>query len=430
MSVVFRNNGVIDIKFITTFGVSAKEGTNPIGFFGTGLKYAIAVLLREKQNITIMAGESILTFRTETDSLRGKDFEFIHMDIRSDSHPDHTVQLPFTTELGKNWKIWQAFRELYCNCVDEGGQSYLNVNTLPAPEQLKNNVISMFGGDDVQMVESRPEIVPNPGQTIIIVNGKEFRHAWEHKDEIILNKRNPIAFDRNIEVFSDRNVYAFVKTIRAHEFQAVSMFTWNVKTNIELTEDRTIKHTHYLQYYMQQIVAESDNKQFIEQMVLAPKGTVENGLTYSSYPSKTFLDVVGNLRLQKLMDINPSAVRLYEEHRDKLISSNDKVELTPLQQQVLTKAIGFCVKQLHCTNLNKFPITVVDMSNNVLGLARNDEIFLNQRVFKLGTKQVVATLYEEYLHCHNKLDDCDREMQNYLMETIVDLAEQIEGSPL
>ena len=47
--IVFENPGEIDIRSISTFGVSVKEGDNPIGFFGTGLKYAIVVLLRTGQ---------------------------------------------------------------------------------------------------------------------------------------------------------------------------------------------------------------------------------------------------------------------------------------------------------------------------------------------------------------------------------------------
>lgn len=44
--IIFRNAGTIDPKSITTFGVSSKENPGAIGFFGTGLKYALAILLR------------------------------------------------------------------------------------------------------------------------------------------------------------------------------------------------------------------------------------------------------------------------------------------------------------------------------------------------------------------------------------------------
>ena len=45
-TVSFKSNGLIDPLCITTIGVSVNESENPIGFFGTGLKYAIAIRQR------------------------------------------------------------------------------------------------------------------------------------------------------------------------------------------------------------------------------------------------------------------------------------------------------------------------------------------------------------------------------------------------
>jgi len=42
--IVFENQGEIDLIAFTPFGVNTKETDSPIGFFGTGLKYATAVL--------------------------------------------------------------------------------------------------------------------------------------------------------------------------------------------------------------------------------------------------------------------------------------------------------------------------------------------------------------------------------------------------
>lgn len=36
MSIVFQNNGVIDLRGIRMFGVNAKENANALGHFGTG----------------------------------------------------------------------------------------------------------------------------------------------------------------------------------------------------------------------------------------------------------------------------------------------------------------------------------------------------------------------------------------------------------
>lgn len=34
--IVFKNKGLIDLRALTTFGVSSKVSENPIGIFGTG----------------------------------------------------------------------------------------------------------------------------------------------------------------------------------------------------------------------------------------------------------------------------------------------------------------------------------------------------------------------------------------------------------
>ena len=44
-SLLFTNPGEIDIRGATIAGLSAKEDAGAIGYFGTGLKYAIAQVL-------------------------------------------------------------------------------------------------------------------------------------------------------------------------------------------------------------------------------------------------------------------------------------------------------------------------------------------------------------------------------------------------
>ena len=79
-SVVFQNPGVIDAVSITTFGVSSKnDKSTAIGFFGTGLKYAIAVILRTGGNITIYSGDSVYDFSVQRQKVRNDEFDFIYM---------------------------------------------------------------------------------------------------------------------------------------------------------------------------------------------------------------------------------------------------------------------------------------------------------------------------------------------------------------
>src|SRR5208282_5619824 len=101
MSVVFTNPGEIDPRTITTLGVSVKETKSPIGFFGTGLKIAIAVLLRNHQRITIYSGLTKYEFSCAPETIRGQEFNIVQM---------NNIPLGFTTDMGKVWEMWMAYR--------------------------------------------------------------------------------------------------------------------------------------------------------------------------------------------------------------------------------------------------------------------------------------------------------------------------------
>ena len=102
--IVFQNNGLIDLRAVRTVGLNAKPKTdNPIGEFGTGLKLAIAVILRHGGEVTLYRGNQPYNFGVKYTKFRGEPCELITM---------NGEELGFTLNYGKNWKPWQAFREL------------------------------------------------------------------------------------------------------------------------------------------------------------------------------------------------------------------------------------------------------------------------------------------------------------------------------
>ena len=72
-AICFSNPGTIDHRAFTMLGLSAKEGdkSKKIGFFGTGFKYALAVLLRENHYVQIVSGEDTYTFSIADEDFRG-----------------------------------------------------------------------------------------------------------------------------------------------------------------------------------------------------------------------------------------------------------------------------------------------------------------------------------------------------------------------
>jgi len=94
--VMFANNGVLEKHFIKSFGVSVKNDDSCVGFFGTGLKYALAILVRTGARVVIYSDKEVFKFDKVKQELKGKVFDFVTMNGEI---------MPFTTELGKTWEL-------------------------------------------------------------------------------------------------------------------------------------------------------------------------------------------------------------------------------------------------------------------------------------------------------------------------------------
>jgi hypothetical protein len=113
---LFSNPGVLDVNLVKLLGVSVKESDSPIGFFGTGLKYAMATALRLGGSMTIYTDGQRFEVNGRKVTLRDKEFTQVML---------NDEPLGFTTELGKQWEPWMVVRELYSNALDEGGSTSL-----------------------------------------------------------------------------------------------------------------------------------------------------------------------------------------------------------------------------------------------------------------------------------------------------------------
>ena len=61
-----------------------------------------------------MSGLKVYSFAVRSEVVRGKTFNMVCMNGEA---------IGFTTDLGKNWELWQAFRELYFDCTNEFGKA-------------------------------------------------------------------------------------------------------------------------------------------------------------------------------------------------------------------------------------------------------------------------------------------------------------------
>jgi hypothetical protein len=387
MMIVFENEGLIDPLAITTMGLNAKVGENPIGFFGTGLKYAIAVLLRTGHQISIHRGTEELVFTTQSHESRGKRFELVAMNEQP---------IGFTTELGKKWELWQAFRELWCNCADENGRSF------------QTDFYS-----------------PKEGCTSVTVIGSQFETIFGNRGEFILATR-PVKTFKGLQVHPGASRTIFYRGIavgRLPENQA-PLHTYNITAQIDLTEDRTVKYDWEVKNIIAKAIHTATDKEFIEQAVCAPKGSLERSIDhtfYSEKPSQPFIETVERIHRTRAHDMNESAVNHANAHRPLPAIQNfqlDAMEQTQFDAAVLfLESLGYEVRE--------HPIRFVEsLGSSVFGSADGGEIAITKLAFMGGTKQLAITLLEEHLHLVTGLHDESRAFQDRLLHELVTLGEK------
>ena len=396
--VVFENSGEIDVLSISSFGVSVKEGDSPIGFFGTGLKYAIAVLLRHKQKITAYCGLTEVEFHIIKRPVRGVDFSFVAMKING----GESQTLGFTTELGKGWQLWMAYREIACNCKDEKGSIH-------------------FG-----------DAIAEAGKTKFIVSGDLFDVVAQNADQFILADDADFKIG-SVEVRKRGGSAFFYRGVRVQEFGKPGLYTYNQTGFLELTEDRTVKQQSMPMYDISRAVMQSKDKRFLRDCIMAHESFIESNLDFHGWssvsPSIEFLEVVGECIGSKITNVNQSAMKVWQESNRKNFSPKE-ISLTKVQTISATKAISFCKKLGF--NVDQYPIKFIEsLGDGVLGLAEGQTIYSAERVFHLGgTKQLASTLIEEFLHLRHGWKDMSREMQSFLFDKLVSVGEELTGEPL
>ena len=161
----FSNKGEVEINAFKLLGASTKRGQNgKIGFFGTGLKYAIALMLREDIKFKVYVGTKEVKLGVRKTAFGGTKVGVITVNGEKTS---------MTTDAGIDWKPWFAIREIYSNALDEGGA--MELSDTFNPEAGKTKIY-------VEMSEKLGDVSSN-WQSY-------FTMKREPEEEIVLNKGN------------------------------------------------------------------------------------------------------------------------------------------------------------------------------------------------------------------------------------------------
>lgn len=280
---VFENDGEIDPRLITLMGVNIKEKNNAIGYFGTGLKYAIACLLRWNDRIIIQSGQSEFHFTYEPSRIRDTDINIITMRSKLGS-----LQLGFTTELGKNWKPWMIYRELWCNMQDE---------------------------PSARMYETAITMVPQLDKTRVIVDGPSIMQAYAERDKWVLNRDTVplIHKDDALEIYDTPSNTIFYRGIVVQWNSNASRYLYNILSHVYLTEDR-VAPSWATDPIIVQSVASMKNENIIKNVLLAGADDLERRFSYGreNTPSFVWEQAAQDLLENHPIAVNPSVREMYK----------------------------------------------------------------------------------------------------------------------
>jgi hypothetical protein len=123
-----RNYGEIEEEGFKLLGASTKrENESKIGFFGSGIKYTIAYLLRNNLFFKVYAGTNRINFDIKETTLRGQSFQKVLVNGEETS---------IATSWGEHWTRWMIFREIVTNAFDEDNFYIALTNEInPVPDR-------------------------------------------------------------------------------------------------------------------------------------------------------------------------------------------------------------------------------------------------------------------------------------------------------
>lgn len=233
-----QSNGEIETEAFTLIGASSKrDDSSKIGFFGSGLKYSIASMMRNNIDFKIFKGEMEIKFSVADINFRNNSYQAICVNGKETSMT--------TTMGGSDWDLaFAPFREIYSNALDEDSDVLLNTET---------NLIGKSGYT-----------------TFYIQLTKEMEDFYSNIENYFCDK-NPNVLETNeyatlYPINANGFIRLFRKSILCYTDDSKSVFQYNSQ-KFDINESRVLSNLSGAKYSIAKALKLLKNKSLIKELL-------------------------------------------------------------------------------------------------------------------------------------------------------------------
>jgi hypothetical protein len=441
--ILIQNDGEIEPNSFELIGASTKRNDNTkIGFFGSGLKYSIAYMMRTGIDFKIFSGMHEFNFSTVPATIKDQQFDRICINGQPTS---------FTVSMGPTWKEdWFVLREIYCNALDEGTCTMVKETEIVQPVEGKTRIFiertealtAVCNDWDSYFAEDRePIFISEPVYTCYLGN----------TDNGVTSQR--------IKVYPKTSGIIFRKGVRVCKREKM-MYDYGCD-GVNINEDRTAANPEGIGYAVRNMFVAFSNEAYIKS-ILRTGGDETAPAEYHnlSYPDFSYnwsdkwiqfsydnILVVKEVSARYAEEINTAKKEVFlipsifakelKKHQPlvriagmgTVINDQTLNEITPTQKQnYLLKEVLRSLEEM------KYPvpyeIRVAEFSDlKIMGLADINAkiIYISADTFDKGRREIAMTLMEETEHIKSQQGDETREFQTHIFSQWLKTMEESNG---
>lgn len=420
---LIENKGEIDINALILMGGSTKrDSETAIGFFGSGWKYTIALMLKKGIEFCIYSGINKVEVTTKNVKFRDKEFDQILINGQDTS---------LTTDMGPQWDSWMAVREVVSNSIDEGESNIISATEDLNAKEGHTRIYINHHSDIVEVVKNWDKYFSfDRTDCLIDVHGDKLFQQMDTEKESVLWYR------KGIQCY-------YVPTSR-------SLFNYDI-ASFKINESRVVSDNWDARRDITKFLCSHANKQVAVQILgtafVGERDYQEGRYDYSYWAGNKLCDSWREAIGDRII-INNDAAGFYMtemgENKHYRVSRemakaikgsfpdvtvlgvgqdddgtlNWKVINEPNSkiQYLLKKSLEFCRDTEFAVN---YPVEVVEFDKpEVLGSIdkKKKTLLVAVKAFDNGMKDIVMTIMEESIHLQEGLHDETRAFEGYLIK--------------